>query len=172
MAGVKGQRSGGQNAKTVQQHRLEGTYQRVRHAGIRNPEPPPGEPVPPQQLSGEAKAEWGRMIERLRQCQTLSVVDDAALYRYCVLHARAHRLELACAKLASPFVQDVFVDGAGVEHVKDKVHPGFAAIRTYDQTLRAYLVEFGLTPASRGRVKLPDKPKAQDPFCEFDGTIQ
>jgi hypothetical protein len=34
--------------------------------------------------------------------------------------------------------------------------------------LRQYLVEFGMTPAARSRVKVPDAPAAADPFAEFD----
>ena len=34
--------------------------------------------------------------------------------------------------------------------------------------IRTYLVEFGLTPASRGRVKLPEQPPEDDPFAQFD----
>ena len=34
--------------------------------------------------------------------------------------------------------------------------------------LRAYLVEFGLTPASRGRVKVTGDTKPDDGFADFD----
>jgi hypothetical protein len=33
--------------------------------------------------------------------------------------------------------------------------------------IRQYLVEFGLTPASRGRIKLPPKPEESDEFASF-----
>ena len=71
-----------------------------------------------------------------------------------------------------PFLDKVTVDGAGQEHVERKVHPGFAQCRQHDLALRLYLTEFGLTPASRGRVKLPEKPQANaDPFAEFDEPV-
>lgn len=44
MPGVKGQRSGGQNAKTLRQHRLEGTIKKHRHSGYENADPPLGNP--------------------------------------------------------------------------------------------------------------------------------
>ena len=91
MAGVKG-RSGGRNAKTVEQHRLEGTYDPSRHAGFENPEPPKGTPESPKPLQGDAKDEWDRMIRRLDASKTLSVVDDAALFQYCQLFAETEAL--------------------------------------------------------------------------------
>ena len=66
MAGVKG-RSGGQNAKTVEDHKLGGTFRGHRHAGVINPDPPKGVPQPPKALSGDAAAEWDRMITRLQE---------------------------------------------------------------------------------------------------------
>ena len=48
-----------------------------RHAGGDAPDPPKGTPTPPKPLSGEAKAEWDRMVGRLTQNGTISIVDDA-----------------------------------------------------------------------------------------------
>jgi P27 family predicted phage terminase small subunit len=160
--------SGGRNRKTAEQHRRDGTFQRCRHgdpaaAAAATPDPPKGQPAPPADLADEALAEWRRMVARLELSRTLSLVDDAVLYRYCQLHARAERLEAAIAKLKSPF----YLDHMGNE----RVHPAFAQLRSHDQTLRGYLVEFGLTPAARSRVKASDPPQgAADPFAQFEGT--
>ena len=167
MAGVKGQRSGGHNAKPVALHRLQGTFRKHRHSGHTTAEPPLGHPPKPAGLTGEAAEEWGRMLARLVSSQTLSAVDDGVLARYCKLHARAERLEAALAD-EPPFFDKVSVDGAGQEHVERKVHPGFAQCRQYDLALRVYLVEFGLTPASRGRVTLPrDGPPTKSKLERF-----
>jgi P27 family predicted phage terminase small subunit len=154
--------SGGRNKKSAQQHELEGTYQRCRHDGGAAAEPPKGRPTPPQDLKGEALAEWNRMIRRLELSKTLSLVDDAVLYRYCQLHARADRLEREIKVLPSAF----YVDHLGAP----KVHPAFAQLRAHDQALRGYLVEFGLTPAARSRVKVNETPGETDPFAEFHET--
>ena len=159
--------SGGRNKKSTHLLVLQGTFRKDRHAGTRNPEPPEGAPAKPATLRGEAAKEWDRMIGRLEACKSLSPVDDAVLARYCKLHARAERLEAALAAEA-PFFDKVTVDGSGQEHVERKVHPGFAQCRQYDLALRVYLVEFGLTPASRGRVKLPETSGEEDAFAEFD----
>lgn len=102
------------------------------------------------------------MLDRLEASRTLSTVDDAALYRYCRLHARAERLEQQLAELKQPFYRDHFGH--------PRVHPGFAQLRAHDHTLRGYLMEFGLTPAARTRVHQIGEASTltTDPFAEFD----
>lgn len=41
-------------------------------------------------------------------------------------------------------------------------------LRQGHMAIRQYLVEFGMTPAARSRVKAPAAPAAADPFGEFD----
>ena len=110
------------------------------------------------------------MCADLRAQQTLATTDAAALRRYVNLFARAERLEVAMVGAAA-FFDKVSVDGAGVEHVELKVHPGFAQLRQYDMALRSYLVEFGQTPAARARVKVPEKSAEVDPFDKFDKAV-
>ena len=145
--------SGGRNAKTQTQHGLAGTWRRDRHAGRPSPEPPARAPDP-RDLSGEALAEWHRMISRLTALQTLTAVDDAVLTRYCLLHARAARLETA--------LSDEPVFSEPTAHGERRLHPGFSQLRAHDQALRQFLTEFGLTPASRGRVSCVDNEQRQD----------
>jgi P27 family predicted phage terminase small subunit len=110
------------------------------------------------------------MIRRLETSKTLSTVDDAALYAYCRLFADAERLQRSVETLSSPFYDKVSVDGAGVEHTEPKVHPGFAQLRSYRQALRQFLVEFGLTPAARSRVKVADVSE-RDALGEFFASV-
>jgi P27 family predicted phage terminase small subunit len=159
--------SGGRNRKSRAAHALAGTGRKDRGTAKTSadvtPDPPKGRPPPPKTLKGEALAEWRRMVDRLAASKTLSIVDDAALYRYCRLHARAERLERQIATLRSPFYSDAFGN--------PRVHPGFGQLRAHDQALRGYLVEFGMTPAARTRVHQLDAGRPTDPadpFAEFD----
>jgi P27 family predicted phage terminase small subunit len=161
--------SGGRNRKSQAEHALAGTGRADRGTAATSPsadapDPPPGRPTPPKKLKGEALAEWKRMVERLELAKTISTVDDGVLYRYCRLHARAERLERHVARLRSPFYRN---------HLNNPtVHPGFAQLRAYDQALRGYLVEFGMTPAARSRVTVPDTAIPADPFAEFHDPTQ
>ena len=166
MAGTA--QSGGRNRKSAAAHALAGNLRTDRHT-FTSPQPPAGAPEKPADLVGEASAEWDRMVARLSACKTLTAVDDAALASYCRLHADATRLQTALDALDSPFFSKVSVDGAGIEHREPKVHPGFAQLRSYRQALRQYLVEFGLTPSSRSRVKVADVGET-DPLAEFFGN--
>jgi P27 family predicted phage terminase small subunit len=151
MAGVKG-RSGGANRKSRQLHVLQGTFRRARHA-VEAPEPPSGAPEAPGTLTGEAAAEWGRMVARLTASRTLSTVDGALLFNWCQLWATCCRLQADADALTSTWYEKVSVDGAGVEHQEPRLHPVFGALKQYRLALRVMLVEFGLTPLSRNRVK-------------------
>lgn len=176
MPGVRG-RSGGRNAKTVAQHKMEGTYDPSRHSDIVNPEPPSGHPTAPKDLVGDALEEWTRMIGRLEQSKTLAVVDDAALYQYCKLFAETEAISQTRQELADTarILQENF-DGQGDLSFEDalaaaqeitklrSLEARYATqIRQGRMALRIYLVEFGMTPAARSRVKVTGSPKDEAP---------
>jgi P27 family predicted phage terminase small subunit len=175
--------SGGRNKKSAQRHKLEGTFQKSRHAGAKAPEPPIGLPTPPIKLTGVALAEWKRMVARLQVCRSLSVVDDAVLFQYAKLFAETE--ELADDKEHASGLIDklgdalVGLDGADMSNaIRDIVklkqqEAGYSTkVRQGRLAIRAYLVEFGMTPAARSRVKVQEgKPEENDPFAEFDATV-
>jgi len=175
-------KSGGRNRKSAKQHRLEGTFQKVRHgAAAITPDPPAGRPPIPVGLIGPALEEWHRMVIRLEASKTLSKVDDAALYQYCCLFAEteaivvAHRTNAALVEKLIVAIDklppgEAFVDAlAQIVQLKKLEAKYPAQMRQGHMALRQYLVELGMTPAARGRVKVPDAPEtAADPFAEFD----
>ena len=172
MPGVPG-RSGGRNAKTVKQHKLEGTTQKSRHSGYTNADPPLGDPPKPDGLGEVASAEWDRMVERLRLAKTLAVTDDAALFDYVQMHALTERLqatvdgldELTYVKITTVVMADAQPHEVG----EPKMHPAVGQLRQARMAKKALLVEFGQTPASRGRVKVPEKSADVDSMAEFMG---
>lgn len=175
--------SGGRNAKTPEQHKLEGTYQPVRHGGYQGPAAPKGTPTAPKDLQGEARDEWDRMIVRLTACGTQSTVDDGVLYQYCQLFAETEAIAVSQIETAASI--DIVEENLhGMK--KDELIAAFqeitklralearytTQIRQGRMAIRQYLQEFGLTPASRGRVKVPETTP-EDPFAEFDqGSVQ
>jgi P27 family predicted phage terminase small subunit len=173
MAGVKG-RSGGRNRKSTQLHVLKGTFRQDRHGDGVTPEPPKGDPTPPRPLTGEAKAEWNRMVRRLHEARTLSLVDDAALYQYVQLHAETQEIRAdnkRVRKLSTELKQAAVAKLEATELVEAIGHivklqfiiaKQTAQLRMGHMALRMYLVEFGMTPAARTRVKVSPgaKPKS------------
>ena len=183
MAGVRGQRSSGRNAKTARQHKLEGTFHKFRHAGIRNPDAPDGLPVSPEVLEGKALEEWDRMLALLWISKSVSVVDAPALYQVCRLFAETEaisgqQLEVSASVvileenihgLKGPDLVAVFQEISKMRQLEARYT---TQLRQGRMAIRTYLVEFGLTPASRGRVRLPEKPDETDPFAEFDRPLR
>jgi P27 family predicted phage terminase small subunit len=176
--------SGGRNAKSAGTHVLQGTFQRVRHAGHETPEPPPGVPVPPKKLTAEEQGEWDRMITRLQQSKTLSIVDDAALYQYVALFAEVEECKADAErirKLSKDLMKEVRkLEGSDLlAAVQEIVKLQFllskhqTQLRQGHMAIRMYLVEFGQTPSARTRVKLPvEKPAKDDKKTRFFGAAR
>lgn len=149
-------------------HVLTGTFRGDRHGGVESPEPPKGRPEAPKSLSAVARAEWARMVDRLEGSGTLAIVDDAALYQYAKLFAETERIDersIENVRLAKKLMRAVAkLEGSElVMAVKAIVELRYLEgkdtrdLRQGHMAVRGYLVEFGMTPAARSRVKLPTR---------------
>ncbi len=184
MAGTKN--SGGRNKKSRQAHVIQHTFRGDRHAEDATPEAPIGVPTPPKELEGDALEEWLRIIGWLTELGTLSTVDAAILYQYCRLFAETEAIAQEKAETEGTVrilqenldrVDDLTFDQileAAQELTKQrKLAAGYITkVRQGRMALRMLLVELGLTPAARARVKLPaGKPKT-DPLKDryFGGS--
>lgn len=166
--------SGGRNKKSGTVHLLSGTFRRDRHTDAVAPEPPSGRPDPPAPLEGMALAEWTRMVDRLDRSKTLTVVDDAALYQYARLFAETEQLAEARGEAAATvkILEENLSDLEGPDLVaafqeiaKMRQLEARYAVQTRQGRLaiRQYLVEFGMTPSARTRVRAigPAKPASK-----------
>lgn len=157
--------SGGRNRKTADLHLLQGTFRKDRHGDPAEAvEPPAGRPEPPGTLSKVARAEWDRMIVRLETNRALTIVDDAALYQYACLFgeietqkgegARLDKLSRELKDTAGDLDGQALVDAIGhivtLQHIKARIA---TQLRQGHMAIRQYLVEFGMTPSARTRVK-------------------
>lgn len=175
--------SGGRNAKSSDDLKRAGTYRPDRHDGFETPEPPKGRPVPPKALTGEALAEWTRMVERLEKSNTLSMVDDAALYQYARLFAETEGITVDNAnvrKLSMDLKKTVRkLDGlelveaikqiCNLQHILAKQT---TQLRQGHMAMRQFLIEFGMTPSSRTRVKIQKAPERKSKLLAFTGGKQ
>jgi P27 family predicted phage terminase small subunit len=129
---------------------------------INSSEPKPtGVPTCPDHLSKAAKKEWKRISKELIACGLLTRVDRAGLAAYCAVHARWAESEEQIQKYGL-MVKDPSDTGG-----KRAIPNPFLAIadKALD-TMRKYIIEFGLTPASRSRLQLTAAPEA--PASEWD----
>jgi P27 family predicted phage terminase small subunit len=174
--------SGGRNRKTRDELQLAGTLRTDRHGSEElTPDPPAGRPTQPDGLGRHALREWTRMVERLEASRTLSIVDDAALYQYCSLYGETEDVQDArLANAAHIETLEATIGHDGGENEQQTARRVLALklrqldmkyttqLRQGRMALRAYLVEFGMTPSARARVKVSAPPAATDPMAEFD----
>ena len=133
---------------------LEGTFRPDRNRG--EPHPDPGICTCPSWLSKEAKAEWRYIVPRLTKLGLLTYIDKAALVSYCTAYADIQQTERIIAK-----------GGFTIECVKElkngelsiylQQRPEVAIRSAARATVKQFLAEFGLSPASRAKLNVTPK---------------
>jgi len=117
----------------------------------------------PSFLDAEAKREWRRISAELLAVGLLTSADRVALAGYCAAFSRWVKAE----KLRQQAPAVLQSKRTGALYSNPIVGEASAAL---DQ-LRKYLIEFGLTPASRSRLQIEPSSKDTDPFTEFMASI-
>lgn len=160
-------------------HIIQGTFRPDRHGEADTPEPPKGVPVPPKTLNAEEQGEWDRMVGRLEQSKTLSLVDDAALYEYVQLFAEKEMIksdDVSVRKLSKDLRRAIKdLEGAELVQAIEQIVKLQLILPKHSQQLRQghmairqYLVEFGMTPSARTRVKVASGEK---PMSKIDQLL-
>lgn len=111
----------------------------------------------PRWLDAYAKAEWRYMSGELQRLGLLTKVDRAAFEAYCQTYSmwrRAHKVLHAKGL--------TFETESGYVQQRPEVAIADKAVKT----MKAFLTEFGMTPASRSRISIAP-PEAPDPFAAF-----
>ena len=124
----------------------------------REPEPELKIPDKPDVLHGIAAEEWQRITKLLHELELLTEIDSTALAAYCQAYERWVMAEKEIRKhgmvikapsgypVQSPYLS---ISNKALEHMKK------------------FLVEFGMTPASRTRVKVPKKKDTKSDFGDI-----
>ena len=125
----------------------------------REPVPPAGVPECPEYLDEEARAEWFRTCAALRQMGLLSAADRTALAAYCTVYSRWVAAEAQVRKF-----------GAIVKSPQKGFPMKSPYLSIADQAMEAmrkFMIEFGLTPSSRSRIRVPEDATAANEFDQF-----
>jgi len=134
----------------------------------KEPEPPIGEPKMPANLGPLAKQEWKSIVAKLTPLGMLSTIDGKALAAYC--HAFESWVEANIAVVVHGIVvKEPIFNKEGVQvGSKLKRNPADVASQSWLKIMKSFLVEFGMTPSSRSRLRV-DKPAGEekDPFESF-----
>lgn len=132
-----------------------GNYPLPKH----EPKVDPALPDPPSFLSFEAREEWTRVARELYLIGVLSAFDRAALAAYCQAYGR---WEIAERKLNESRERDRNFDGLIVSTTQGNAiqNPLIGIANTAMREMLKAAAEFGMTPASRARVSVPESQSA------------
>ncbi len=130
-----------------------------RAVNDREPVPPDGVPDCPEHLDEEARAEWFRTAAALKEMGLLSQADRSALAAYCVAYSRWVAAEAQVKKFGT-----IVKSPAQGFPMKS---PYLTVADQAMEAMRKFMVEFGLTPSSRSRIRVPLDHGRQDEFDRF-----
>lgn len=130
------------------------------------PQPRVGAPSCPAWLSGEAKAEWRRIVKELEPIGLVTMVDRAALSAYCQAWAELREATRQLDREGRVIESPVFNRSGDKTGTLKKLHPAVRLQRDAFTRVKQFLVEFGLSPASRP--KLAGTWSADKPAEEVD----
>lgn len=124
----------------------------------REPQPEAASLAAPRCLDDEGRAEWGRVAPMLARIGVLSEADVSALIAYCEAWSRWRRAE-----------EQVRLTGLLVKTPNGYpvINPLVAIANKAMSQMRAFLVEFGMTPSARTRVEAQSGTEGESKFREF-----
>ena len=136
---------------------VKGTLQKCR-TNKKEPKPESIIPEPPEFITGIALEEWKRASKLLLDMRVLTSADGVALAAYC----DAYRLWVEATEM-------VRKSGILIKTVQGNViqNPALGVANKARQDMVKYLIEFGMTPASRPRVSASDKKDDDDGWGGF-----
>ena len=123
------------------------------------PTPDPAHLDAPTWLHGDAAAEWERLAPTLHRLGLLTEIDVQALATYCQAWARWREAETKIEEFG------MVIKGRNGFPI---ISPFVAVANRAMHQMKAFLIEFGMTPSARSRVAKVDDTPADDPFAEFD----
>lgn len=138
------------------------------------PKPPTGMPTRPAYLaSNPSRAAWARFSKILADMGVLTIADGDALGRMCEVYAQVQALQRDVNDLGHTYEAERRVDKETGQPIDGtgtiKARPEVAMLSDADRRLRAYLTDFGLTPASRSKVSAVPGDQAGKAKDEFFG---
>lgn len=111
-------------------------------------------PDQPAWISGEAAAEWERIVPELLKSEMLTKCDRAALAAYCQAWAELVECSFTIQDEGRFITEPVQNAKGDVLGERKKAHPALSAQRDAFARVKSFLAEFGLTPAARMRMRL------------------
>lgn len=135
------------------------------------PKPTLGEPEMPLGLSPAAKDEWRTIVPQLLRLGVLSKIDGKALGGYCAAFARWLAAEFDVAKYGLTIEEPVIDTTTGKQRklrgrfvVRLRKNPAISVSNDAMKMMKSFLIEFGMTPAARTRLRMEKEGPDEDPL--------
>ncbi len=157
--------------KPTAQKVLTGTFRPDRAKNEPRPASTSSVPRCPSSLGRHGKRLWRKLAPRLHRSDLLTEVDELSLELLCVAYDNYKRaLELLDPRdeifaLEDPDLASGLLSRGSKGQLRR--HPAVDVALSWFSAVRSLLVEFGMTPASRGRIGLPHKEPEEDPLSEL-----
>lgn len=124
----------------------------------------------PAGLPPLAVAEWKFIVPMLSRLGVLTEIDGKALAAYCEYFAQWRQaldeVRERGITLEEPIVK--FTEGEPeIIGTKYKRNPAVTIANDAAKIMKSFLVEFGLTPSSRARLRIEPKPDSDDPMDAY-----
>lgn len=128
---------------------------RYTHEKPRDKEPQPPSAIPqcPRHLDKEARAEWRRMAKELEPLGVLTKLDKAVFAMYCEAFSTWAQ---ATKKIQEMGMVRITKNGYAEQN------PYFPIVNKAKEQMMKCLVEMGMTPSSRSRVKVGEPPQEEE----------
>jgi len=157
---------GGQNRKPRKSKIIHGTFRKDRNPK-REPEPEvvSNIPRPPSNLPLQGKKLWKSLAAELVDKGLLTVVDLGALEVCCFNYGLYKEFDKSIRTWTTDPVTGKRRKRTYAEYLagrNSQTIPELTAMQKAFQLYKSYLVEFGLTPASRNRIELPEPKKDEE----------
>ena len=137
----------------------------TRYVNPKEPKPKIMLPPMPPGLSTRAKEGWNRAGPLLERMGVLTNMDAMALEQFCIVYGVLMDAKDRLEDLSDFSYDATSPNGGETRRPHPEVAVYFEALRQF----RAMLNEFGMTPASRGKVAAsPDKTR-EDPLEKYFG---
>jgi P27 family predicted phage terminase small subunit len=158
---------GGRPRKPTALHLLNGNPSKIPDLEQRAAaEPKPQEftpstvPEPPEYMPDSAKECWRENAPMLAATHLLTVADLKALEAYCIMYANFRKMASDLTKANMLVYKPHAATQPGSVYLDEL--PQSRMLRAYGKEMRDWAREFGMTPAARGRMVLPDAPGEVD----------
>jgi len=128
-----------------------------RALNAREPQPRTKRPKMPTHLTEAAQIEWRRVVRELSAMKLLTSADADALAMYCSTYD-------IWVKSSAELQKNGMIEYT--EKGYPLMSPHITIINQCLRTMKQLLTEFGMTPASRSRIQVPEE-KQVDEFDQF-----